>query len=71
MGFLEVVTPPEILDKLSSSDVLVVEGGIAVLKCVAHGNPKPTITWRREDNEKFNFNTDNAPTTRGRLYLHY
>jgi len=49
---LEVLVPPDIILKESSSDVVVVEGGNIELICRASGNPKgpkPTISWQRED----------------------
>ncbi|XP_066973911.1 lachesin-like [Macrobrachium rosenbergii] len=49
MGFLEVLRPPEIDDDMSSGDVVVTEGEMATLKCVATGHPKPSVTWIRED----------------------
>lgn len=49
MGYLEVLRPPEIDDALSSGDVVATEGERAVLKCVAKGHPKPSVTWVRED----------------------
>ncbi|XP_068218541.1 uncharacterized protein [Palaemon carinicauda] len=50
MGFLEVLRPPEIDDEMSSGDVVVTEGEMATLICVAKGHPKPSVTWIREDN---------------------
>ncbi|KAK8382943.1 hypothetical protein O3P69_011478 [Scylla paramamosain] len=49
-GYLDVVVPPEIVDDLSSgSSVVVQENGNVTLTCHAEGNPKPRISWVRED----------------------
>ncbi|CAG0885756.1 unnamed protein product [Darwinula stevensoni] len=48
--YLRVVVPPEIDDdKTSRSTVSVPENTNVTLMCHAHGNPTPTIYWRRED----------------------
>ena len=49
MGYLNIITPPEIVDAKSSGDVTVREGSPASLRCVAEGSPKPVVTWQRED----------------------
>ncbi|EEC01459.1 hypothetical protein IscW_ISCW016571 [Ixodes scapularis] len=43
--------PPDIVVEESSSDVVVREGSNVTLICKAKGYPRPTISWRREDNE--------------------
>ena len=43
--------PPQILDKDSSSDVKVPDGGSVTLVCIAKGYPEPKITWRRENKD--------------------
>ncbi|CAL4185280.1 unnamed protein product, partial [Meganyctiphanes norvegica] len=49
--FLDVVVPPNIVDKRSSqSSVTVHEHGNVTLTCEAEGNPEPTISWIREGN---------------------
>ncbi|XP_076762855.1 lachesin isoform X2 [Xylocopa sonorina] len=50
-GYLEVVVPPDILDYLTSTDMVVREGSNVTLRCAAKGSPTPNITWRREDGE--------------------
>ncbi|XP_017881798.1 neurotrimin-like [Ceratina calcarata] len=50
-GYLEVVVPPDILDYMTSTDMVVREGSNVTLKCAAKGSPAPNITWRREDGE--------------------
>ncbi|CAG7828006.1 unnamed protein product [Allacma fusca] len=49
MAFLEVVIPPDITSEETSGDLMVPEGGTAKLICRAKGQPKPVITWRKED----------------------
>lgn len=51
VGYLDVLVPPDILEKGSSSDVVVREGANVTLTCKAVGYPTPNISWRREDNE--------------------
>ncbi|XP_064461469.1 lachesin-like [Ornithodoros turicata] len=51
IGYLDVLVPPDIIVEESSSDVIVREGSNVTLICKAKGYPRPTITWRREDNE--------------------
>jgi len=46
---LEVLVPPNIILEESSSDVVVVEGRNIELICRATGNPKPSISWQRDD----------------------
>ncbi len=41
--------PPDIVDDKSSSDTLANEGMRVILECQARGNPKPIISWKRED----------------------
>ncbi|XP_021921564.1 lachesin-like isoform X1 [Zootermopsis nevadensis] len=45
------VVPPDILYDETSADLHVQEGENATLVCKATGNPRPRITWRREDGE--------------------
>ncbi|XP_043259046.1 lachesin-like [Colletes gigas] len=47
-GFLEVVVPPDILDYLTSTDMVVREGSNVTLRCAATGTPEPKVSWRRE-----------------------
>lgn len=51
VGYLDVLVPPDIVVEESSSDVVVREGSNVTLICKANGYPRPTISWRREDNE--------------------
>ncbi|XP_017758962.1 PREDICTED: neurotrimin-like [Eufriesea mexicana] len=51
IGYLEVVVSPNILDYMTSTDMIVREGSNVTLRCAAKGFPTPNITWRREDGE--------------------
>ncbi|RVE44104.1 hypothetical protein evm_011241 [Chilo suppressalis] len=48
LGYLDVVVPPDILDRGTSTDQTVREGASVSLTCAAKGSPQPQITWRRE-----------------------
>ncbi|CAH0725314.1 unnamed protein product, partial [Brenthis ino] len=48
LGFLDIVVPPDILDRGTSADQTVREGSSISLTCAATGSPHPQITWRRE-----------------------
>ncbi|CAK1598807.1 unnamed protein product [Parnassius mnemosyne] len=48
LGYLDVVVPPDILDRGTSTDQTVREGASVSLTCAATGSPQPQITWRRE-----------------------
>ncbi|KAG6450941.1 hypothetical protein O3G_MSEX006828 [Manduca sexta] len=48
LGYLDVVVPPDILDRGTSTDQTVREGSSISLTCAATGSPHPQITWRRE-----------------------
>ena len=43
------IVPPRIEDSMSSGDKVRTEGSNVTLECSAHGSPKPTVTWKRED----------------------
>ncbi|XP_053974465.1 lachesin-like isoform X3 [Hylaeus volcanicus] len=65
-GFLEVVVPPDILDYPTSTDMVVREGSNVTLQCAATGIPTPTVTWRREAEDKNNLsNWREVPSTQG------
>ncbi|XP_076034988.1 lachesin-like isoform X2 [Oratosquilla oratoria] len=49
VGFLEVQVPPDIIDDESSGEVEIQEGHDVTLRCKARGQPKPKISWKRED----------------------
>ncbi|XP_066140813.1 lachesin-like [Euwallacea fornicatus] len=48
VGFLDVVIPPDIVDRATSGDIEVREGDSVNLRCEAEGFPRPTIAWKRE-----------------------
>ncbi|CAH0605814.1 unnamed protein product [Chrysodeixis includens] len=48
LGYLDIVVPPDILDRGTSADQIVREGASINLTCAATGSPHPQITWRRE-----------------------
>ncbi|KAI5094910.1 protein turtle-like A, partial [Silurus meridionalis] len=47
--FLSITAPPVFI-QIPPSFVEVLLGESLTLNCGAHGNPKPTVTWRKEDN---------------------
>ncbi|XP_012136838.1 lachesin isoform X2 [Megachile rotundata] len=55
-GYLHVVVPPNIEDYQTSSDAIVREGSNVTLTCKATGSPTPTISWKRDDNQKISIN---------------
>ena len=61
-GFVSV--PPRIEDSLTSSDKVKTEGSNVTLECSAHGSPKPTVTWKREDG--MNISIDKARNISGK-----
>jgi len=48
--------PPSIVDKETSSDMVVREGSNVSMACKAEGYPEPYIMWRREDGDDINYN---------------
>ncbi|XP_026292997.1 lachesin-like isoform X1 [Frankliniella occidentalis] len=55
-GYLQVVVPPTIVDKDTSTDMVVRESSNVTLTCKAHGYPEPYVMWRREDGEDISYN---------------
>ncbi|XP_046672234.1 lachesin-like isoform X2 [Homalodisca vitripennis] len=55
-GYLQVVVPPAIVDKETSTDMVVREAANVTLTCKAVGYPEPYVMWRREDGEDINYN---------------
>ncbi|KAG8234956.1 hypothetical protein J437_LFUL009151 [Ladona fulva] len=62
VGYIQVVVPPSIVDKETSSDMVVREGANVTLVCKAQGYPEPYVMWRREDGEDINYNGVNGNT---------
>lgn len=48
--------PPTIIDKETSTDIVVREASNVTLTCRASGYPEPYVMWRREDGEDINYN---------------
>ncbi|CAK9813297.1 Limbic system-associated membrane protein [Anthophora plagiata] len=59
-GYLEVIVPPTILTKETSTDMVVREGSNVTLTCKATGYPEPYIMWRREDGKNINYNGESG-----------
>uniref|UniRef100_A0A914GXA1 Ig-like domain-containing protein n=1 Tax=Globodera rostochiensis TaxID=31243 RepID=A0A914GXA1_GLORO len=55
-GLLELRIPPAISRSSTPAAVEVREGNNVTLTCVASGNPKPTIVWRRSDKQIIRYN---------------
>ncbi|VEN43681.1 unnamed protein product, partial [Callosobruchus maculatus] len=55
-GYLQVVVPPSIIDKETSSDMVVLESTNVSMTCKATGYPEPYVMWRREDGEDIRYN---------------
>ncbi|GFR11598.1 lachesin [Trichonephila clavata] len=43
------IVPPDIIEELSSSDIIAREGTNVTLKCAAKGRPEPKLSWCRKD----------------------
>nr|XP_045593468.1 lachesin-like [Procambarus clarkii]XP_045593469.1 lachesin-like [Procambarus clarkii] len=50
-SYLDVVVPPDIIDRESSGDLVIREGDDVTLTCRARGHPTPGVVWRREDSQ--------------------
>nr|XP_045593504.1 MAM domain-containing glycosylphosphatidylinositol anchor protein 1-like [Procambarus clarkii] len=57
-GYVDVVVPPDIIDRESSGDLTIREGQDVTLTCRAKGHPTPSIVWRREDNQDIVLDTE-------------
>lgn len=55
--------PPDIIDKESSGDLIVLEGEDVTLKCKAKGHPEPSIVWKRENNANIVLDSDKSSDT--------
>lgn len=67
MGYLEVVIPPDFIAEETSGDVMIPEGGTALVSCRARGVPAPRIMWRREDGADIVIRDPNGGKTKGAL----
>ena len=52
--------PPSIVDKETSTDMVVREAANVTLTCKAQGYPEPYVMWRREDGEDINYNGESG-----------
>ncbi|XP_076172644.1 neurotrimin isoform X2 [Ptiloglossa arizonensis] len=59
-GYLQVVVPPSIITKETSTDMVVREGSNVTLTCKASGYPEPYVMWRREDGKNINYNGESV-----------
>lgn len=66
-GYVDVVVPPDIIDRESSGDLTVREGMDVTLTCRAKGHPPPTIVWRREDNKNIVLDAEKSGHTVGAM----
>ncbi|XP_043679392.1 lachesin isoform X1 [Vespula pensylvanica] len=54
-GYVQVVVPPSIIDKDTSTDMVVREATNVTLTCKAKGYPAPYVMWRRADGKSINY----------------
>ncbi|XP_019867355.1 neurotrimin isoform X2 [Aethina tumida] len=66
-GYLQVVVPPSIVDRETSSDMVVLESTNVSLTCKATGYPEPYVMWRREDGEDIRYNGENVNVVDGEI----
>ncbi|XP_046416837.1 lachesin isoform X1 [Neodiprion pinetum] len=66
-GYLQVVVPPSIVDKETSTDMVVREASNVTLNCKAVGYPEPYVMWRREDGEDINYNGETVNVVDGEV----
>lgn len=55
-----ITVPPSIVDRETSSDMVVLESTNVSLTCKATGYPEPYVMWRREDGENYRYNGENG-----------
>ena len=55
-----VTVPPSIVDRDTSTDMVVRETANVTLMCKATGYPEPYVMWRREDGEDIFYNGENG-----------
>ncbi|XP_076238376.1 neurotrimin isoform X3 [Calliopsis andreniformis] len=66
-GYLQVVVPPSIISKETSTDMVVREGSNVTLTCKASGYPEPYVMWRREDGKNINYNGESVNVVDGEV----
>ncbi|KAF7278936.1 hypothetical protein GWI33_007839 [Rhynchophorus ferrugineus] len=66
-GYLQVVVPPSIIDRETSSDMVVLESTNVSLTCKATGYPDPYVMWRREDGDDIRYNGENVNVVDGEI----
>ncbi|XP_076683120.1 neurotrimin isoform X3 [Andrena cerasifolii] len=66
-GFLQVVVPPSINTKETSTDMVVREGSNVTLTCKASGYPEPYVMWRREDGTGIHYNSESVNVVDGEV----
>lgn len=63
LTMLCVPVPPSIVDRETSTDMVVRESANVTLTCKATGYPEPYVMWRREDGKDINYNGENGKFT--------
>lgn len=58
--FYFISVPPSIIDRETSSDMVVLESTNVSLTCKATGYPEPYVMWRREDGEDIRYNGEHG-----------
>lgn len=58
--YFPFTVPPSIIDRETSSDMVVLESTNVSLTCKATGYPEPYVMWRREDGEDIRYNGENG-----------
>ncbi|KAG7211701.1 hypothetical protein KM043_010951 [Ampulex compressa] len=66
-GYVQVVVPPSIISKETSTDMVVREASNVTLMCKATGYPEPYVMWRREDGKNINYNGESVNVVDGEL----
>ncbi|XP_032666587.1 lachesin-like isoform X2 [Odontomachus brunneus] len=66
-GYIQVVVPPSIITKETSTDMVVREASNVTLTCKATGFPEPYVMWRREDGKNINYNGESVNVVDGEV----
>ncbi|XP_071560672.1 lachesin isoform X8 [Temnothorax nylanderi] len=66
-GYVQVVVPPSIITKETSTDMVVREASNVTLMCKATGYPEPYVMWRREDGKNINYNGESVNVVDGEV----